>query len=173
MPDTFESLLVQLSRDGVDYLVAGGVAVCLNGFVRTTYDLDLLVEDSPRNLSRLLDSLSRFGEGCARELTPEDFPLEEGAVRLVEDFTVDLFTLMRSRRFADFATTARNLVVDDSVIRFLDPHALIELKGASTRDKDRLDVSALRELMNKPGAEQPVNLVELTPPIGEVPEESD
>ena len=47
MSDTFESLLVKLSRAGVDYLVAGGVAVCLNGFVRATQDLDLLVEASP------------------------------------------------------------------------------------------------------------------------------
>ena len=38
MSDTFESLLVDLSRAGVDYLVAGGVAVCLNGFVRATQD---------------------------------------------------------------------------------------------------------------------------------------
>jgi hypothetical protein len=47
MLETFESLLVKLARNGVDYLVAGGVAVCLNGFVRTTQDLDILVEASP------------------------------------------------------------------------------------------------------------------------------
>ena len=37
MPDTFESLLVKLRCAGIDYLVAGGVAVCLNGFVCTTH----------------------------------------------------------------------------------------------------------------------------------------
>ena len=109
MPDTFESLLVDLSRAGVDYLVAGGVAVCLNGFVRATQDLDLLVEASPANLRRLLACLATFGEGFARELSPEDFPMEEGAVRVNEDFTLDLFTLMRNRTFADFAATARRL----------------------------------------------------------------
>jgi hypothetical protein len=50
MPETFESLLVKLSHAGVDFLVVGGVAVCLNGFVRTTHDLDLLVEASPENI---------------------------------------------------------------------------------------------------------------------------
>jgi hypothetical protein len=44
MPDTFESLLVKLRHAGVDYLVAGGVAVCPNGYVRTTQVMDLLVE---------------------------------------------------------------------------------------------------------------------------------
>ena len=88
MPDTFESLLVKLSRAGVDCLVGGGVAVCLNGFVRTTQDLDLLVEASPANLERLLRCLATFGEGFARELSPSDFPMEEGAVRVNEEFTV-------------------------------------------------------------------------------------
>jgi hypothetical protein len=32
----------------------GGVAVCLNGFVRTTEDLDLVVDPSPENIQRLL-----------------------------------------------------------------------------------------------------------------------
>lgn len=43
---------------------------------------------------------------------------------------------MRSRTFDHFAATARCLMVGTVAIRYLDPHALIELKGASTRDKD-------------------------------------
>lgn len=173
MPETFESLLVKLSCSGVDYLVVGGVAVCLNGYVRTTQDLDLLVEASPANLDRLLGCLANFGEGHSRELSPEDFPMEEGAVRVIEDFTVDLFTLMRSHTFADFAGTARKLNLGDETVRFLDPKALIELKSVSTRDKDRLDVSALRELMGDPATNPQVNLVELTPSPGALADDSE
>jgi hypothetical protein len=163
MPDTFESLLVKLSRASVDYLVAGGVAVCLNGFVRTTHDLDLLVEASPDNLRRLLDTLAHFGAGFARELSPDDFTIEEGAVRIVEEFTIDLFTMMRSRTFADFATTARRLEIDGALVRYLAPEALIELKSASLREKDKLDVAALRDLLVGAVSSEDVNLVELTP----------
>jgi hypothetical protein len=164
MPETFESLLVKLSRARVDYLVAGGVAVCLNGFVRTTQDLDLLVEPSRANITRLLSALATFGEGFARELSPEDFQLEEGAVRLNEDFTLDLFTLMRSRTFADFRATARHLEVADIVIPYLAPESLIELKSLSTRDKDRLDVAALRQIMAGAALPDAADLVGLTPP---------
>jgi len=101
MPETFETLLAKLSRAGVDYLVAGGVAVCLNGFVQTTQDIDLLVDASPANIDKLLAVLATFGQGFARELSREDFALVEGAVRLNEDFTVDIFTVMRGRTFAD------------------------------------------------------------------------
>ena len=173
MSETFESLLVKLSRARVDYLVAGGVAVCLNGFVRTTQDLDLLVEASSPNLDRLLACLADFGEGFARELSPEDFPMEEGAVRLVEDFTVDLFTLMRSRTFADFAATARRLEVNDVVVRYLDPAALIELKVASNREKDQFDVAALRRIMSGTSQSEAVNLVKLTPSFSPEPESSE
>ena len=172
MSDTFESLLVDLSRAGVDYLVAGGVAVCLNGFVRATQDLDLLVEASPANLRRLLACLATFGEGFARELSPEDFPMEEGAVRVNEDFTLDLFTLMRNRTFADFAATARRLEIDEIVVRYLAPESLIELKSASAREKDRLDVAALREIIAGAALPSSANLEELTPPASSTPDES-
>ena len=172
MPDTFESLLVKLSRSGVEYLVAGGVAVCLNGFVRTTQDLDLLVGASPANLRRLLACLATFGEGFARELSPEDFPLEEGAVRVNEDFTVDLFTLMRSHTFADFSATARRLAIGDIEVHYLAPESLIELKSASKREKDRLDVAALREIIAGAAMPGSADLVELTPPAGAAPEEA-
>ncbi len=146
MLDTFESLLEKLSRSGVEYLVAGGVAVCLNGYVRTTSDLDILVEDSPENLERLLACLANFGEGHTSELTPADFTPEEGAVRIEEDFTLDVFTRIRGHRFIEFATTARVTEVNSVPVRFLAPNALIELKQDSFRDKDRIDVAALRQI---------------------------
>ena len=167
MPDTFESLLVKLSRAGVDYLVGGGVAVCLNGFVRTTQDLDLLVETSPANLERLLGCLAAFGEGFARELSLADFTIEEGAVRVNEEFTVDLFTVMRGRSFTDFVRTARHLEIEGALVRYLAPESLIELKSPSAREKDHLDVIALREVIAGAAIPDRTNLAELTPPARE------
>ena len=164
MPETFESLLVKLARAGVDYLVAGGVAVCLNGFVRTTEDLDLLVDSSPENIQRLLTCLAGFGEGFARELAPADFPLEEGAVRVIEEFTLELFTMLRSRTFADLTTAARNLDIDGISIRYLSPQALIDLKSPSTREKDQLDVAILRRIIAGEAVPGVADLTRLTPP---------
>ena len=163
MPETFESLLVKLARSGVDYLVVGGVAVCLNGFVRTTQDLDILVEASPENLQRLLTCLADFGEGFARELSPADFPLEEGAVRVIEDFTLDLFTLLRSRAYADFIGTARSVEVDGISIRYLSPEALIDLKSPSIREKDQFDAASLRRIIAGEIAPGIADLDRLTP----------
>ena len=164
MAETFESLLVKLSRAGVEYLVAGGVAVCLNGYVRTTQDLDILVAATPENLRRLLDCLVHFGQGFARELSPDDFPLEEGAVRVVEDFTLDIFTLMRSRTFADFSGVAHTIELQGTAVRYLAPAALIELKGGSSREKDQLDVAVLRRILSGEEVPGTTDLTRLTPP---------
>ena len=164
MAETFESLLVKLSRGGVEYLVAGGVAVCLNGYVRTTQDLDILVAAAPENLRRLLDCLAHFGQGFAGELSPDDFQMEEGAVRIIEDFTLDIFTLMRSRTFADFSDAARTIELHGTVVRYLAPAALIELKSESSREKDQLDVAVLRRILSGEEFPEAADLEQLTPP---------
>ncbi len=57
-PGPFASAWVALSRAEVRYLVVGGAACVLNGFVRTTEDVDLVLEAEPANLRRLLDTLA-------------------------------------------------------------------------------------------------------------------
>ena len=85
---------------------------------------------------------------------------------------MDIFTLLRSRTFADFHATARRLEVGDVVIRYLAPESLIELKSLSTRDKDRLDVVALRQIIAGEAAPGRADLADLTPPSEAAPEAS-
>ena len=68
MEPTFENLLVLLAEGGVQFVLVGGVAVTLHGYVRLTEAVDILVERSAENISRLLKTLSGYGEGYAREL---------------------------------------------------------------------------------------------------------
>src|SRR5262245_8604475 len=113
-PGPFESVLVALSRADVRYLVVGGVACVLNGLVRTTEDVDILVDADPENVDRLLKVLRTIGEGHARDLEVEDFVDEEGAIRLVEDFPIDIFTRMGGHRYSDLL-----------------PHRRVDVDGAS------------------------------------------
>ena len=50
----------------------------------------------------MINALAARGEGAAAELSPEDFSLEEGAIRVIEDTVFDLFTLMSGHTYADF-----------------------------------------------------------------------
>ena len=144
MDTPYEKLLESLAKAEVKFIVAGGLAVALNGFVRATEDVDILVEQAPENIKRLLAALASFGVGHARELSLEDFDQREGAVRVVEDFPLDIFTIMRGRRYADLIHSVRRTRINDIEVIYLDAEALISIKENSHREKDQIDVSALR-----------------------------
>jgi predicted nucleotidyltransferase len=149
MDTPYEKLLAKLARAEVKFMIVGGVAVALNGFVRTTEDVDILIEASAENVTRLLDELGNFGEGHARELSPADFSDSEGAVRIIEDFPLDVFTMMRGKRYVDLVGSTKTTRIDDVEVRYLNAQALIALKSDSQRDQDRIDVSALRALKDR------------------------
>jgi len=144
----FESALAVLSRAEVRYLVVGGVACALNGFVRTTEDVDVFVEGEPGNLRRMIDALSTLGEGHATELKVEDFGDVEGAVRLIEDFPIDIFTRMGGRRCADMLPY-RRVHDGESPIPYVDAEGLILLESGSHRPRDRADIDVLRTLVER------------------------
>ena len=153
----FERLLAALTRSEVDFCVVGGLAVVLNGYVRVTEDVDILVNPERANLERMLAVLKEWGEGWARELTPDDFPVQEGSVRILEqEFDLDIFVQMRGHKLDSFRPTLRFFGSSGVRIPYLGPDGLILLKQDSWREKDRRDVQAMREaLQAEQGIKQP------------------
>lgn len=143
----FEKLLAALAADRVDFAVVGGLAVIFNGYPRLTLDVDILVHVAPENLRKLLDCLAGWGEGWARELKPEDFVSQEGAIRVIEEFDLDIFTRMSGKSLEDFRPRLRYLETGGVRIPYLSPADLVFLKQDSWRDKDKLDVQAMREII--------------------------
>jgi hypothetical protein len=155
MEHTFEKLLVILAEGGVDFVLVGGVAVTLHGYVRLTEDVDILIESSTANIQRFLDSLADYGEGFARELSLEDFTDEEGAIRIVEETElsqIDIFTRMSGLRYLDLKVDAPILSLEGHEIAYASKAALIRLKSNSVREKDQFDVAALKQLDIDPNA---------------------
>lgn len=182
MPAEFAKLLEKLVEHRVQYLVVGGVATCLNGYVRYTNDLDIIVQANEDNVRRLIEALSLWGNGHARELSIEDFvPAEMGSIRIVEEFALDVFTLMRAREtgaeldFEKLREDARVYTSQNGVrIDFISPARLIELKTGTGRGKDLVDTESLREILRGGREVEPVLLeaLEPQPPCDETPNAS-
>ncbi len=155
MEPSFEKLLVLLAESGVRFIVVGGVAVTLQGYVRLTEDVDLLVDDQTENLSLLLKCLGGYGEGFAKELSIKDFDASEGAIRIVEEIEncqIDLFTRMSGRNFDAVIVDADHFNLRGQSIPFASKSSLIGWKEKSVREKDQLDALALRKLIQDPTA---------------------
>ena len=151
---TFEELLEGLSKSNIDYILVGGLAVDLCGFSRATMDVDIIVEASKENIEKLLACLKLFGEGSVSALNLDDFSLEEGCVRIVEEFPLDVFTLMMGQTYQDLLPHSAVLITEKGArIRYLNIDGLMKLKEGSTRLKDQLDVQALKKI--KEGANEP------------------
>lgn len=145
----YGKLLVALASGRVEFAVVGGLAVIFNGYPRLTLDADIIVEDSPANLQRMLEVLSGWGEGFARELSVSDFTPEEGAVRIGEEFDLDIFTRLRGLAWRDFQPRLRHIDHGGIRIPYLSPQDLLHCKENSVREQDQLDVIAMKKIIQQ------------------------
>jgi hypothetical protein len=75
-------VLSSLNEAGVDYVVVGGVAMNLHGFVRATEDLDIFIRPEPANVERLRNALKAvWSDPSIDEITAEDLCGDYPAVR--------------------------------------------------------------------------------------------
>jgi hypothetical protein len=110
-------------------------------------DADILIDLAPENVHKLLVCLRAWGEGWGRESHPEDFVPQEGSIRVMEDFDLDIFTQMRGYSLEFFRPRLQQLKVGEAVLRYLSPADLILLNQGSWREKDKLDVLAMQEII--------------------------
>lgn len=73
--DPLLELLSRFAGEGVEYVLVGGHAVRLNGYLRATEDVDVLVRASRENGERIIRAL-RFLDS-SRELDPAWFDREK------------------------------------------------------------------------------------------------
>ena len=155
MEPTFEKLLVRLAKAEIRFVLVGGIAVTLHGYVRLTEDVDILIENTQENIRAFLDVMAGYGKGFSRGLSEEDFTDEEGAIRIVEvteGSQIDVFTMMSGHSYDDFAENAEVFEPHGYKILYASKQDLISLKNKSLREKDRLDVMALKKLADDPRA---------------------
>ncbi|MGH7294300.1 MAG: hypothetical protein ACRELB_05180 [Polyangiaceae bacterium] len=61
-----------LEAEHVEYALIGGYALALQGIVRLTEDVDILVEPTPENARRWVRALSKLPDGAAKELAGDE-----------------------------------------------------------------------------------------------------
>ena len=77
----FEAVAAALQDAGVRYLVAGGIAVNAHGYLRLTYDVDLVIQLQPANIQPAFKALQGLGYRPTVPVTAEQFadPAQRGA----------------------------------------------------------------------------------------------
>ena len=146
MPETLPLLRVcaLLNAAGARYLIAGGHACILHGIVRTTEDVDILIEPTEENCARIIQALAQLEDGAAAELTPGDL-LDNVVVKIADEVEVDVSTRAWKVTYADAIPVALEVVVEGVRIPYLGLDSLIASKE-TYREQDHLDLQRLRGL---------------------------
>jgi predicted nucleotidyltransferase len=126
-----------LNEAGAHYLICGAQACILHGLVRTTEDVDILVEATEDNCQRVIDGLARMEDGAARELTPRDL-LENVVVKVADEVEVDVSTTAWKVTYVEALAGARTVMVDGISVPFLGLDDLIASKE-TYREQDAID----------------------------------
>ena len=82
-------LCAALNAESARYVVVGGMAIIQQGFLRATEDIDLLLERSRANQSKVLKALEILPDKSVRELEETDLD-EYLVVRVADEIVVDL-----------------------------------------------------------------------------------
>ena len=147
--DPLLRLLRRLHEGGVRYILVGGQAVRLNGFLRATEDIDLLLPLSRPNGEQLIRALDFLPS--AKELDPGWFDSDSGSsenIRIADDLLIDLLFVANGETWESLQPYVTTIDVEGVPVVTLNIEGLLRTK-TDYRDKDRIDREALTRLLGE------------------------
>ena len=137
------TLCQALNAEGVRYVLIGGFAVILHGFVRATKDIDLLIDASVENVQRLKRAMAVLPDNAIALIADDEVEKYE-VVRIADEIVVDL---LKSACGVDYARASAGGIEIKTVHGVPIPigrkELLIETKQ-TVRPSDAADVQFLR-----------------------------
>ena len=159
----YEELFRALEEAKIRYLVVGGVAVVLHGFVRATADLDLMVALDPENLKTFVALMKKMGYQPKIPVAIEEFLLAKNRKAWREEKGMLVFSLYHPKKNSELI----DIFVDEPIpfneaydrrltiplgglqIAVASTEDLIKLKQQAGRAQDLEDIQALEDLRKK------------------------
>jgi len=145
--DDLLSLCRLLNEADARYIIIGGWAVIQHGLDRMTGDIDLLVDSSPENFSKIQKAMLALPDGAIREVQAGELD-QYIVIRVADEFVVDLMKAACGIEYAEASQFISWMVVNGVKIPFASPELLLRLKQ-TYREKDAIDRLFLTELIRK------------------------
>jgi hypothetical protein len=156
----FETIFAGLEKVGARFLVVGGAAVVLHGYLRFTADLDLVVQLESNNARSALTALQQLGYRPRAPVPILDFADAKKREQWIKEKGLTVFSLWSDKHpgteidlfvsepFAFDAAFARAMWVDlpSTRVAVASIDDLIALKRVAGRAKDLEDIAALEAL---------------------------
>ena len=144
MHSDFNELLSALSAHDVRYLVVGGYAVMEYTEPRYTKDLDIWVEPTDENASRVYQALAEFGAPMSG-VTSQDFTKVDLVFQIgLAPHRIDILMGVKGLDFARAWERRLEAAFEDVPMSLVCKEDLLISKEAAGRPQDLIDAASLR-----------------------------
>jgi predicted nucleotidyltransferase len=140
-----------LNKNKVIYIMVGGFAVNMNGYIRATKDSDLWLKDTLPNRKNFRIAYAESGYGDFPSFETMDFVPGWTQFYIANGIILDIMTSMKgleNKSFDECLQQARVADLDGVQVPFLHINDLLVNKKAVGRPKDQLDVLELEKIKN-------------------------
>jgi predicted nucleotidyltransferase len=143
--DDFRDFIQALNNHTVEYILVGGYAVILHGYRRVTGDMDIWVNRTKENYTKISKAFAEFGLPLF-DMTEQKF-LDPGTADVFSfgrpPVSIDIITKLKGVEFNDAFSQAQTFDENGLMIRFIHLNNLIQAKKAAGRHKDLDDIEKL------------------------------
>jgi predicted nucleotidyltransferase len=142
--DDFREFIDAFNKNEVRYVLVGGMAVILNGYIRSTGDMDVWVEQTPVNYDKITRAFLDFGMPVF-DMTADKFMGTEFDVWSFgrDPVRIDVMTNVKGIEFSQAYASAQHHTEDNVTFRFLHVNDLLAAKKAAGRHRDWNDIEQL------------------------------
>ncbi len=163
MVSLFEPLFDALNRAHVRYVVVGGFATILHGHARLTADIDLVIDLSPAEARKALETLKRLGFRPRIPVDPLLFADPQIRRQWIEERGMRVFSLRDPANpmrevdlfvehpidFDELWSRSEVIQLTHTVVRIASIPDLIALKRLAGRPQDLADIEALEAILRR------------------------
>ncbi|MBM3325490.1 MAG: hypothetical protein FJY65_00695 [Calditrichaeota bacterium] len=143
LKDDFKDFLRLLNKHKVKYLIVGGYAVGLQGYVRGTRDMDIWISNEPENAALAAQAIIEFGFNLP-EVQPALFEKPNKIIRMgLPPIRLEVFTTILGVNFNECWSERDTFEFEGIIINVISLKDLIISKRSSGRKQDLIDIEKL------------------------------
>jgi len=156
---SYEEILVEFQKQKVKYVIVGGMAVNYHGFVRSTSDMDILVDMTDENLRKIVRILRRKGYHVKQPVDPMGIADEETRHDWIHNKNMKAFNFYRENElkevdiiiespvsYKEAKKSVLQLKMGTFKIPVISIDHLIKMKTHAGRDMDQNDIKQLKRI---------------------------
>jgi hypothetical protein len=140
----FQDFIEALNKASVEYILVGGYAVILHGYIRSTADMDVWVNKTSANYQKLRQAFYQFGAPIFSE---EEFLGNQFDVWGIgtEPNRIEVLNKIKGVEFSDAHLLCKTYIQNNIEVKYIHLNHLLQAKEAAGRYKDKADIDELKK----------------------------